>query len=77
MLEMQREKLLKGDFIACLKISTKPLKLDCHQDVVKIAERIKKIMYESHTRRHSVLDVNNYPKLLEKEVESFMMQYSL
>jgi hypothetical protein len=68
-LELQKEKLLKGDYITCLKISTKPLKLECHKEVVKISERIKKILFDGHLRRHSVLDVNSFPKLLEKEVE--------
>jgi len=63
--------------MACLKISTKPLKLECHNDIVKMADRINKILFEKHGRRHSVLNVSSFPLLLEKEVDNFMMDHSL
>lgn len=40
-------KLLAGDYMTCLKFSTKPLKLDCHQDEVHMVHRIQKFCTRS------------------------------
>lgn len=53
------------------------MKLTCHKDVVKISERIKKILHDKHNKRNTVIENDNFPRMLEKDVESFMMQYSL
>lgn len=53
----------------CLQISTNSLDLECHSQVVKMAERIRKVMFDKHGRRHSVLDTTHFPSILERDVE--------
>jgi len=77
LLQLQRDKLLAGDYMACLKFSTKPLKLDCHQDVVQMAHRIKKIFHEKHASMYSIIEKSNFPSILERDVEKFMQGCSL
>jgi hypothetical protein len=77
MLQYQRPKIMDGDYIDCLKIAMTPSKLDCAQDIIKIAERVRKIIYERQVKQHAIVDKDTFPRLLEKDVEHFMQQYSL
>ena len=54
-----------------------PSKLDCASDIIKIAERIRKILYDRQVKQHLIVDKDSFPRLLEKDVETFMQQYSL
>ena len=48
-------------------------KLDCASDIIKIAERVKKILYDKQVREQkNVIQTENFPKILEKEAEVFM-----
>ncbi len=53
------------------------MRLDSHSQVIKISERIRKVMFEKYGRRHSVLDTTSFPSILEKDVEQFMKHHSL
>ena len=51
--------------------------MECASDISKIAERIKKILYDRQVKPKSVIEDSTFPKVLENEVEIFMQQYSL
>ena len=63
--------------MTCLKIAMTSFKFDCASDIVKIAERVRKILYDRQIRPHSVISDSSFPKILEKEVEQFMISNSL
>jgi len=55
--------------MACLKLSIKPLKLDCHQNVVQMAHRIQMILHEKHVSRYSGLEKIAFPSILKRRGE--------
>ena len=61
----------------CLKIAMTPQKLNCSQELVKISERIKKILHDKQVKPNSLIEEQNFPRILEKDVENFMLHYSL
>jgi hypothetical protein len=46
MLQYQKPRLIEGDYIECLRIMMQTHKLNCSVDIIRIAERVKKILYE-------------------------------
>ena len=45
-IQYQKSQLMASDYLDCLKIMINYPKFDCAQSVIKIAERVKKIIYE-------------------------------
>lgn len=53
-------------------------KLDCAGDIITIAERVKKILYEKQIKEQkNLINDNKFPTILEKEAENFLMHHSL
>lgn len=78
LLQYSRHTLIDGDYVACLKITMNSRKLDSSSEVIKIADRIRKIIYEGQIRPlKSVLSESKFPMILEKEAELFMQQHQL
>lgn len=68
---------MASDYIGCLKLTSKALKLECHSEVIKIADRIGKVIFEKFVKKDSVIQRDDFPRILEKDVAKFMQEYSL
>ena len=78
LLQHSRHTLIDGDYVACLKITMNSQKHDTSAEVLQIADRIRKIIYDRQIRpMKSVLEENRFPMILEKEAELFMQTHSL
>ena len=73
LLELQRERLMQSDYIACLKFASKPLRLACHRDVLGVAQRVRKILAEKRAAA-LVIEESKFPSMLERDVERFRAQ---
>jgi hypothetical protein len=50
-------------------------KHDNTADIIKLAERIKKILFEKLIRQHkAVISVDKFPKILENEAAKFIKE---
>lgn len=46
MLQYQRKALLESDYIDCLKITMNYPKLECASDIIRISERVRKLLFD-------------------------------
>lgn len=58
-------------------MTSKSQKLECHSEIIRIADRIGKVIYEKLIKKTSVIQKDDFPRILEKDVEKFMQEYSL
>lgn len=65
------------DYIGCLKLTSNSVKLESHTEVLRIADRIRKIVFDRLIKRNTILQKDEFPRILEKDVEKFMQEYSL
>lgn len=77
MVQIDRESFLEGEYLDCIKITTSPQKLECHQDIIKISDRVKKIIFDRKIKKNSIINNSDFPRLLEKDVEEFMKEFSI
>jgi len=77
MIQLQRENFLKSDYLGCLKLTSKSQKLSYHSEIIKIADRIGRVIFDKLIKRNSLILKDDFPRILEKDVEKFMKEYSL
>jgi hypothetical protein len=72
MIQYQRKALLESDYIDCLKVMMNYPKLECAADIIKISERVRKLLFDKQIKQHKqVLEVNTFPQMIEKQDYQF------
>ncbi|MFS8159872.1 MAG: hypothetical protein ACMG6E_06615, partial [Candidatus Roizmanbacteria bacterium] len=72
MIQYQRKALLESDYIDCLKIMMNYPKLECAADIIKISERVRKLLFDKQVKQQKqVLEVNTFPQMIEKQDYQF------
>lgn len=59
-----------------MKLTSKALKLESHSEVVRIADRIGKIVFDKFVKKDSVIQREDFPRILQKDVAKFMREYN-
>eukprot|EP00347_Sterkiella_histriomuscorum_P003581 403363737 len=77
MVQLQRNYLIESDYIGCLKLTSRSQRLDCHNEVIRIADRIGKILFDKMIKKDNLIQKDEFPRILEQDVEKFMQEYSL
>ena len=72
LLVQSRSKLLKGDYIDCLRTMMNEKQAASAEECLEIASRIKKILYEAQIKeQREVIETQTYPQQIEKETYTF------
>lgn len=66
LIEYSRQRFMHGDYVECLQIAMKPLDLESADEIIELAERLKRIMNPTLDKSSRSL-----PMAIEQEIEAF------
>ncbi len=71
-----RKELLQKDFIECLKLLLDMPKVDSADSILKIAQRIKKVLVDKRGNKKHILEKNEFPSRIEESIEKYTSSHN-